>query len=427
MPRLLDGVPRYRKHRASGQAIVNLSGKDFYLGPHGTKVSHLEYDRVVAEWLARGRSLPPPDPTDSDSRPLSLVEITAAYKRYARDYYRKRGRVTNEYTAICSAMKVAQELYGRQPAAEFGPLKLQAVQQRMVQLDWSRKHINKQVSRLIRMFRWAASQELVPGQLPFDLRAVSGLPKGRTKARESEPVRPIADEIVNKTLPFLSRVVADMVRLQRLAGMRPEEVCVIRPMDIDRAADVWIYRPDSSKMEHLDVDRQVFLGPRAQVILTAWLDRSPDAYCFSPREAERERRAAEHRLRVVPVSYGNRPGSNRQQAPKREPGGRYTTDSYRRAIYRACDLMSGMPEELRVISPSLPAEVKQQRQIDARKWRRQHCWAPNRLRHATGTQVREQFGLEAAQLILGHSRADVTQIYAERNAKLAVDVARKLG
>jgi hypothetical protein len=177
MPRLLDGVPRYRKHRASGQAIVNLSGIDFYLGPHGTKVSHQEYDRVVAEWLARGRTLPASDPSADHARPITLVEVTAAYKRYARDYYRKRGRVTNEYTAICSAMKVAQELYGRQSAAEFGPLKLQAVQQRMVQLDWSRKHINKQVSRLIRMFRWAASQELVPGQLPFDLRQSRDYPR----------------------------------------------------------------------------------------------------------------------------------------------------------------------------------------------------------------------------------------------------------
>ena len=42
MPRLLNSVPKYRKHRATGQVIVNLSGQDFYLGPHGTKASKLE-------------------------------------------------------------------------------------------------------------------------------------------------------------------------------------------------------------------------------------------------------------------------------------------------------------------------------------------------------------------------------------------------
>jgi hypothetical protein len=55
MPRLTRDVPRYRKHRASGSAIVTLSGQDVYFGPHGTKASRLEYDRHVAEWLARGR------------------------------------------------------------------------------------------------------------------------------------------------------------------------------------------------------------------------------------------------------------------------------------------------------------------------------------------------------------------------------------
>jgi hypothetical protein len=35
---------KYRKHRASGQAVVTLNGRDFYLGPHNTKASKLEYD-----------------------------------------------------------------------------------------------------------------------------------------------------------------------------------------------------------------------------------------------------------------------------------------------------------------------------------------------------------------------------------------------
>ena len=45
----------------------------------------------------------------------------------------------------------------------------------------------------------------------------------------------------------------------------------------------------------------------------------------------------------------------------------------------------------------------------------------------TATRVRKEFGLEAAQVLLGHSRADVTQVYAERNEALAVEVAAKIG
>lgn len=52
MPKLVNSLPSYRRHKASGQAVVTLNGKDHYLGPHGSKVSRDEYDRLIAEWLA---------------------------------------------------------------------------------------------------------------------------------------------------------------------------------------------------------------------------------------------------------------------------------------------------------------------------------------------------------------------------------------
>jgi len=54
MPRLSASSPKYRKHRASDQAIITIGGQDIYLGPHGSKRSRDEYDRVVFEWLAAG-------------------------------------------------------------------------------------------------------------------------------------------------------------------------------------------------------------------------------------------------------------------------------------------------------------------------------------------------------------------------------------
>ena len=54
-------------------------------------------------------------------------------------------------------------------------------------------------------------------------------------------------------------------------------------------------------------------------------------------------------------------------------------------------------------------------------------WSPNQLRHAVATAVRKQFGLEAVQVVLGHATADVTQIYAERDYKLAARVMQKIG
>ena len=50
MPRLTRSVPKYQRHKASGQAVVTIEGRDHYLGPWP---SMLEYDRLIGQWLAR--------------------------------------------------------------------------------------------------------------------------------------------------------------------------------------------------------------------------------------------------------------------------------------------------------------------------------------------------------------------------------------
>ena len=59
MPKLLR-VPKYRRHKPTGQAVVTLSGKDHYLGKWNTTASKAEYSRLIGEWLAAGRHFLPP-------------------------------------------------------------------------------------------------------------------------------------------------------------------------------------------------------------------------------------------------------------------------------------------------------------------------------------------------------------------------------
>src|SRR5436305_1074848 len=121
-------------------------------------------------------------------------------------------------------MAVVMENYGTSLACDFGPLALKAIQQRMIGAGWCRGVINQRIGRMKRIFRWAVSESLIPPTVLQALQAVEGLKKGRTAARETEPVRPVADEVVDKTLRFASRQVAAMARLQRLTGMRSGEV-----------------------------------------------------------------------------------------------------------------------------------------------------------------------------------------------------------
>ncbi|QEF97910.1 hypothetical protein Mal15_19560 [Stieleria maiorica] len=190
MPKLTTSHPKYRKHRASGQAIVTLDGRDFYLGPHGSRASKLEFDRLILEYLANDRSLP-----REEEASLTVAQVLNKYRKFAERYYKKNGTPTSEAYAIKTIIRPIRQLYG--------------------------------------------------------------------------------------------------------------------------------------------------------------------------------------------------------------------------AIHRACDV---------AFPPDTPLEG------DALKiWQSEHRWSPNRLRHTRGTEVRKQFGLEAAQVILGHSVANVTEIYAERDAEKARDVARKTG
>lgn len=373
MPRLSNSVPKYRKHRPSGQAVVTLNGRDFYLGPHNSKASRLEYDRLTSEWLANGRSWCTVQVSD-----LTVTELLLRYWQHAKGYYRKNGKPTSELAAIKSALRPVRELYGSQPSREFGPLALEAVRQQMIARGWSRTGINRAISRVRRVFRWGVSKELIPPEVYQALATVDGLRKDRTKARETDPVMLVADEIVDATLEYLPPVVADMVRLQRLTGMRPGEVCMLRPCDINRNGDVWAYRPESHKTEHHDRDRVIFIGPKGQVVLLRYLARDPSMCCFRPCDSEAKRRAEAHAKRKTPLSCGNRPGNGRKRKPKRSAGECYKTESYGRAIYRGCNRAFPHPKLGYKLRSSFTESEKQ----ELRQWQSEHHWSPNQLRHA---------------------------------------------
>jgi hypothetical protein len=76
----------------------------------------------------------------------------------------------------------------------------------MIGLGWCRTLINRNIDRIRRTFRWAASEELVPTSVYESLRTLAGLRKGRTEAREAEPVGPVEDATVDATLNYASRV-----------------------------------------------------------------------------------------------------------------------------------------------------------------------------------------------------------------------------
>ena len=391
MPRLLHRNPKYRKHRASGQAIVTLSGQDFYLGPHGTKASRAEYDRVIAEWLANGRRPPAADNSD-----LHMLELVDAFWTHAQTYYSGHAH-RGELGSYRLALQLVNRLYARTLIIDFGPKALKAVRQVMVQRGWVRRYVNRQVGRIRHVFKWGVENELVPVTVYQTLLAVAGLRQGKSEARESQPVRPAPEAHIAAVLPHVSRQVRAMIELQQLTGMRPGETCAMRGSDISTTDGLWLYKPAAHKTAHHGHERVIYLGPRAKAIIEPFLKPDLSACMFSPAEAMAELRQARHQARKTPLSCGNVPGSNCTRKPKRRPKDAYSPVSYARAITRACK-KAGVP-----------------------------AWHPHQLRHSAATRLRKEYGLEAAQVILGHRTLAVTEIYAEKNVAAAMKIMSEVG
>jgi len=114
MPRLANTLPKYRRHKQSGQAVVTLGGRDCYLGPWKSVTSKAEYDRVIREWLVGGRAF--------TTCELTVVELLAAFVRHAKTYYLgPDGQPTSELASYRTLIQRLKTQYGRTPAIEFGP------------------------------------------------------------------------------------------------------------------------------------------------------------------------------------------------------------------------------------------------------------------------------------------------------------------
>jgi integrase len=372
-----------------------MDAKRRYLGRYEAPESRAKYHRMIAEWLGSGGQ-PPDKPAD-----ITIIELAARYWRVVEDKYPAKtgkGAPRGQAWLYKASLDALAELYGDLAVLGFGPLKFQAVRNAFVRRGVSRGTANKMTACIKRAISWGVSQELVPPSVYHGLQAVKGLRRGETTAPDHPPVKPVPMEHITAVQPHVSRQVWALIQLQLRTAARAGELVTMRAVDIDMGGRIWVYVPTEHKTAHHSHKRVVYIGPVGQGIVRPFLTGRPvDAFLFSPREAEAERREKMHEERATPATCGNTIGSNRKPSPECEPGDHYTVASYRRAIARACEA----------------ANVS--------------AWHPHALRHNAGTMLEREFGLATAALILGHSSPSVTSIYAEANHAKAVEVIAKIG
>ena len=399
MPRRTAHIPAYRLHKTTGQARVIIAGKHFYLGKYGTPASREKYARLLAEHCAGTSPALPPI-----AQPvISIGELILRYwTQHVVVHYTKDGKPSDRQYHIRLALRALRKLYEESPAHLFGPKKLKAVRDFIINQGvhkrggLNRKYVNDHVRIIKRLFQWAVSEELLPLEkgtaICQALAQVEDLHKGRDlRVKESRPVKPAPEKDVEQTLACMSPQVRTMCQLLRLTGMRPDEVTIMRPCDVEQHDGIWLYRPRHHKLTHLNSTRVVPLGPAAQTVLTPWLDRSDTAYCFSPREVVSATLQQRSNKRS-PAKQQRKP--NKQRRPPRE---HYDDESLCQAVTRACE-KAGVPK-----------------------------WTPGQLRHNAATRIKNEFGREAARQQLGHSSSTTTEIYVEEQLRDAISAMKSIG
>lgn len=387
-------IPKLRRQRQrsrTDRAFVQIDGRRLYLGAWGSDQAKRAYARIVAEAAAIGSG--ELRPTRGGVRVSRLIVL---YLQHAGTIYcDAEGNRTNEWRRQRNAARHLFALYGDEFAADIGPKMLATVRGRMLEVGCvrlddagqpiedpqpnSRESANANIQRLLRMLRWGAECELIPASTYQRAKTITPLRRG--DARSAEAVQPAADDQVRAVLPMVSRQIAGMIQLQQLTAARPGEIVAMSMAQIDRVdSQLWIYRPARHKSAHLGKPRAIYLGPRCVEIISGFMaGRDHAAPLFSPRDAIREAASSPRRFRAK---------------TGRRVGDRYTVASYRRAIARACKRAG--------------VEV----------------FTPHQLRHAAATRLRAIYGLEAVQVLLGHSSLQASQVYAEADHGRAVEIAR---
>lgn len=287
------------------------------------------------------------------AKTATLDVCISKFLGWAETYYRRSDGTSTREAGNCEyALNTLKEQHGNMLIDDLTYQHLLDSRDSLIREGLTRNTINQRVGIWKRFFAWALENRLCSASTKMEAWAITSLKANRSEAKENGEVRPVTDEDIEATVKHLTPTPATMVRVQRLTGMRPGELCAMRPRDIEKRKGLWIYRPAHHKTKHKGSIRVVVLGPQAIEGLKPYVQKTkPNDSLFEQglaEERERKREGDSPRERWIFIQYG-------------------------KVIRRACKKAGVEP------------------------------WSPNQLRHACATAVRRGFGADAARSVLGHS------------------------
>lgn len=261
----MSKIPLMHHHRASNKARVYYKGKHIYLGEWGSQEAQTAYQNFlrqinkIAAPIMKGGGLP-------------VCVAVGKFLDFSKVYYQGGHEVEN----LKSTLRLFVKFFEWEPITEIGPLKIISMMETLAAEKLTRYRINRLLGHIKRLMDWLVSRELIGAEKLAAIKAVKSLKAGRTPARETPPVPAVPIEIVEQTLKEIRKPLSDMIQIQLLTAMRPNEVCNLNFAEIDQAKAVWIYRPSKHKTSYRGHMRQILIGPEAQALLKR--------YSFLPRD-----------------------------------------------------------------------------------------------------------------------------------------------
>ena len=231
-------------------------------------------------------------------------------------------------------------------------------------LLFSRSYSNDLVGYLKTVLFWAATLKpaVITEARAFALSKVADL-QPSPKIRENKKRTKAPVEHFESLFPLLRPVVSDMLRLQLLHAMRTAEVCNIRPSMIEFDFDEygnWLYEPEAHKTASRGKGRSFVFWKESQEILKPYLDGAAD-----PNE---------------PIFRNLR-------------GRPFTVNVYDAIIRKTIETHGSK----KVV--------------------------PYQSRHTTATKIKQEFGLEHARALLGHTTENMTRRYVHEDKELIQEIA----
>ncbi len=351
--------------------------------------------------------------------PTTITTVGQLFEKYETYFRENAPEVRNglehpDLRLIRRAYKFVQP-YSEWPVDSFGPDELNTIKKKMLkhkytigkqQKHYVRRSINDTLKWIINIVEWGVGRRIVQSEtLVAFKKELKPVRMGDKGAIDNIKRQRVTEEELNKVLGVVTSVLGDMLRLVWYTGMRPYEICEMRPYDILRDdPECWIYIPGREKTpvgkhkttRYGKVKVIPLAGKSIDILSRRISDFSSKKYIFTPQDSVAEYRATKRKNRKTPLSCGNKPGSNKKKNPKRKPRAFYTNDSFAKACKRGCR-RAGVEE-----------------------------FIPYDLRRTVATKTRAELGKEAAKTLLGHAETSTTDIYLLEEVQEAMKVAKAL-